>query len=49
MPAPTRLRTLYTPDDAVQGGTHIKNPKPGKKCTYGVRKSGRNLTFRNLQ
>ena len=27
---------------------HIKNPKPSKECTYGVRNSGRNLTYRNL-
>ena len=39
---------LYTPIDAVQGGTHIKNPKPSKECTYGVRKSGRNHIYRNL-
>ena len=39
---------LYTPTDAVQGDTHIKNPKPSKECTYGERKSGRNLMYRNL-
>ena len=39
---------LYTPSDAVEGGTHIKNPKPSKECTYGMRKSGRILTYRKL-
>ena len=39
---------LYTPIDAVQGDTHIKNPKPIKECTYGVTKSGCKSTYRNL-
>ena len=45
---PKNASALYTSTDAVQGGTHIKNPKPSKECTYGVKKSDRTHTYRNV-
>ena len=50
VPATTRfrMRLLFTRYVAVQGGTHRKNPKSSKECTYGVLKSGRNPINRNL-
>ena len=33
---PENASALYTPTDAIQGGTHIRIPKQSKEFTYGV-------------